>query len=265
MSDKKIRSNFDTNAFNYDAYADVQKTTADNLMQLIQSYDCESVLEIGCGTGCLSELLASKFRTAEFCFNDISPNMIKITGEKIKAVCNKAVFIECNIEHLNIEKHFDLIISNAVFQWIRDFDKLLKKLYNMLNSSGILAFTLFLDGTFYELDNAFKKTYNDENISYNKHILDFHSGNEIKKTAERNKFKLISYEEHDHTLYYSNPVEFLKSVKKIGAAGIHEKKVTYKIMRKMLANYNKLYMNKENKIPSTYRTLYCVLQKEYIL
>ncbi|PHJ38216.1 hypothetical protein P378_10315 [Desulforamulus profundi] len=77
---EQIRKNFCRGASTYDQYAKVQKKMAQELSNKITAVGKEfrEILEIGCGTGFLTELLAREFPRANILALDISPRMIKV-------------------------------------------------------------------------------------------------------------------------------------------------------------------------------------------
>lgn len=70
----------------------------------------------------------------EYCANDI----IEESEFCIKNIINDAKFVAGDIEKINLEEKFDLIVSNAVMQWITDIDELLLKYTETLRTKDFL-------------------------------------------------------------------------------------------------------------------------------
>jgi len=259
MPNDQIKNNFSKSASTYDNFAQVQKIMASEIKNILlkQKHVFENVLEIGCGTGILSKLLTGSLKPEKLFLNDISPEMIEITKNKLKYKTIKPDFIEGNFEKIEINKFFDGIFSSAVFQWFENIDSSFKKINSILSKNGILAFSIFIDGTFYELDNSFKKTYEELDLPYKRNILKFKTEDELKESLKACGFELKECKITSYVLHFKTPEEFLRSIHKIGAV-TPDKKVKYTVMKKMFNNYSKNFTDKNGLIPATYRVLYCL-------
>ena len=162
MIDKQqVKSHFSKNASNYNQYAHVQKKMKDILIKFILQNnkdfnEIKSILEIGCGTGYLTSTLAEIFPSAHITAVDIAPGMI--AEVKSKFISNSLNFICADIEEIELNNTYDIVISNATFQWFNHMPVTLKKLYTSLNPNGMLCFSTFGEYTFRELNECFNNT-----------------------------------------------------------------------------------------------------------
>lgn len=97
-----------------------------------------AILEIGCGTGYLTQLLCEKFPKAAITAVDLSSGMIELAKEKVRE--DRISFICGDIEELSIERHYDLIISNATFQWFNSLHTTIKNCINNLSLQAACYF-----------------------------------------------------------------------------------------------------------------------------
>ena len=67
--------------------------------------------------------------------------MIELAKKKVRE--DRVSFIYGDIEELSIEKHYDLIISNATFQWFNSLHTTIKKLYKHLSLRQLTIFNLW--------------------------------------------------------------------------------------------------------------------------
>lgn len=125
----QVQKSFGQNAVTYDQYAVVQKEMAGKLLAEIQGTGrrFQRILEIGCGTGFLTELLAREYPKSLITALDVAPEMITVAREKLKSFNNINYFV-ADGENLQMsdavslkELSFDLIVSNAVFQWFSEY------------------------------------------------------------------------------------------------------------------------------------------------
>ena len=109
--DKSIVRRFDAAAETYEAAADIQRVAAQHLLERLTSDDTpRAILELGCGTGLLTDGLASRFPDVPITAVDVAPGMIRVASrdharvQSIKWVCvdaREAVF----------DSTFDLVVS----------------------------------------------------------------------------------------------------------------------------------------------------------
>ncbi|TQV83146.1 trans-aconitate 2-methyltransferase [Denitrobaculum tricleocarpae] len=93
------------------------------------------VLDLGCGPGNSTELLARRYPEAEILGLDSSPDMLSKARERLP----QAVFLEADIASWAPEKPFDLVFANAVLQWLPGHQTLFPRLLSWLSAGGSLA------------------------------------------------------------------------------------------------------------------------------
>jgi trans-aconitate 2-methyltransferase len=96
------------------------------------------VADLGCGPGNLTQALAERWPAARVAGVDSSPEMI----EAARARPGRADFTLADIREWAPERAPDVIVSNAVLQWIPDHDPLVAHWADLLAPGGWLAFQL---------------------------------------------------------------------------------------------------------------------------
>jgi malonyl-CoA O-methyltransferase len=127
---------FDDQAEVYDSAAFVQIEVARRLAKRL-SGNPKRILEIGCGTGLLSELLLARFPNAELVLTDISPNMLAQAQARLG---QGATYRLMDGQWPETPEKFDLIASSLAFQWFDDLPGALARLGGLLAPGGVLAF-----------------------------------------------------------------------------------------------------------------------------
>lgn len=148
-----IKDRFNNASMSYDSVSDIQRQAADLLVKqclLANKLPLTSILDIGCGTGYLSQQVLALYPRAKFTLNDLAANMLDIC--KLRFIeQNNISYHCCDMDELGSIGNFDAIVSNFALQWSKHLDKLLENLYK--RSNRLLCFTILLDGTFKEWIN----------------------------------------------------------------------------------------------------------------
>ncbi|MBF0102250.1 MAG: class I SAM-dependent methyltransferase [Desulfobacterales bacterium] len=106
---------------------------------LIQAVDLKAnmrILEIGCGTGLFTKMLAST--GAEIVAMDISSDLLRKAKDNL---CNenRITWLEDTFETCNLTGKFDAIVGSSVLHHL-DVDLALKKIFLLLKSGGRVCF-----------------------------------------------------------------------------------------------------------------------------
>ena len=107
-----------------------------DLISRLSDINPSRVLDIGCGPGNSTNLLAKRFKDAEILGVDSSDNML----EKAKATYPDFSFKKCILpnDFDKIDGKFDLIFSNACIHWIKEQELLIKSALINLKSAEYL-------------------------------------------------------------------------------------------------------------------------------
>ncbi len=105
-----------------------------DLMYLIEVREGLRVLDLGCGTGELTEMVSEMLPESSTLGIDSSNSMLEKALSKTKPGLK---FELCPIE--KVEGEWDLIFSNAAIQWVDNHMELVPKLVSLLKSGGQIA------------------------------------------------------------------------------------------------------------------------------
>ncbi len=107
-----------------------------DLLALVRPRPGMRVVDLGCGTGELTQVLHRRLTAAETMGIDSSPAMLAKSG----AFAKKGLrFERADIRHFASDHRYDLIFSNAALQWVPDHRDLLYRLTASLAANGQLA------------------------------------------------------------------------------------------------------------------------------
>ena len=148
---------FDRAAETYDAAAPVQRAVAIRLAQRIAQLPLPGrprILEIGCGTGFLTQALREQLPDAEWLVTDLSPRMLAACRTRIGPAPDLAFELMDGERPALPGRSFDLICSSLALQWFGDLGAALVGLERLLASGGWLAFSTLAEGTLQEWRQA---------------------------------------------------------------------------------------------------------------
>jgi trans-aconitate 2-methyltransferase len=120
----------------YDRVADPQFEWAQEVVGRLELRGDETVLDAGCGSGRVTQLLLDRLPEGRMVGIDGSPSMVAMARE---ALGDRAEIREGDLAALDIEEEFDLVYSNAVFHWITDHENLFRRLFAALRPGGRLV------------------------------------------------------------------------------------------------------------------------------
>jgi trans-aconitate 2-methyltransferase len=120
-----------------------QKEWGAKLISELELKGNERVLDLGCGDGINTAIIAELLPNGEVVGIDASKGMINTAKPKEK---DNLSFILMDIDKMPFEDEFDVVYSNATLHWVKDHHCLLKNVFKALRGSGILRFNFAADG-----------------------------------------------------------------------------------------------------------------------
>lgn len=171
-----------------------------NLSALLEFQDKPNILDLGCGTGYITNIMKTMHQKSKLTAIDISPNMIKYAKSKY----NDIKFIEADFNQLHLNERFDLIYSNMALQWAYNLPNLLRNLSKYLTVQGTLVFSIPLKNTFKNLTKEF--------------VIDLPEHEMVINYIQSNGYKLSCFFMHNEILEFNSVRDAIKHIKSTGAS-----------------------------------------------
>lgn len=125
----------DWSPMQYLKFADERTRAARDLLAQVPLAEARKVYDLGCGPGNSTALLIERFPKADIIGVDSSPNMLV----EARKTYPKARFVEGDLSDWQPEEGADLLFANALFQWVPEHLKVLRRLLTALPQCGVLA------------------------------------------------------------------------------------------------------------------------------
>ena len=120
----------------YTRFEDDRTRPVRDLVAAIPAGSPQTAIDLGCGPGNSTEVLAARFPGCAVSGLDSSPDMIEAARRRLPNLHFDVVDLQ------EWQGRADVILSNAVLQWLPDHPRLLPRLVERLKPGGTLAFQI---------------------------------------------------------------------------------------------------------------------------
>lgn len=250
---RRVEQNFKRGFAHYNDNAYVQKHIASHLLdvfaQTSPAQHFPRALEIGCGTGFLTQELVTRLDIDHWTINDL----VASSKLHIKPLLHSASweFISGAIEKKPLPGNYSLIASSSVFQWIEELPKLLQTLSDNLAPGGSLVFSSFTKKHFHELRAFDAKPGR----------MSYYDSDELASLLP-NDLVLKHIEQETHLATFDSVRKLLMHLRHTGVNANAQK---LQWSRQRLATFEKQYQDQfadqDGKVGLTYAPVYVIAQK----
>ncbi len=111
-----------------------QWNLVENWIESISWEGNERVLDVGCGDGKITALIASKVPSGQVVGLDVSPSMVQFAASQFQSPVLS--FAVGDAAHLSFEQNFDVVVSFSTLHWVLDQESALKGIARALAPGG---------------------------------------------------------------------------------------------------------------------------------
>lgn len=254
-----IARNFEKAAATYERAALVQNAMGAELMAVLgrtlKEYDLapswQQALEIGCGPGNFTELLLESLPSLKrLTLNDLSPALVAAACARVR---ERSGADDCQVDSVvgdltqgtTLEARYDLVVSNATFQWFADLDAALTKLKELAVPGGFLVCSSFLEGTMRELSELLGRG------------LNYLTADQARTVLERH-CEVLHFCTKTVVQHFDSSFHLLRHFKDTGVNSLGDKPLTPSELRRFMLRYEQRYSDETGAIALTWQPYFVV-------
>lgn len=250
ISKTEIARSFSAAVSTYDAAAHVQRQVANLLVEGSGDFDAtDQVLDLGCGTGFVSQALQARAQAPAVVLADLAEAMVGFARAKQPGVSGTAAdaealpFASCS---------FDAVLSSLALQWCHDLTQVGHEVKACLRPGGRFVFSTLGPATLQELKQAWRQ------VDSYVHVNEFKSIEQIQAELTAAGLVLESIRRAPIVLHYRQLLPLLRELKAIGAHNLNPGRNLGLSLRSQFKQLEQAYIaaaDKQGLLPATYDVL----------
>lgn len=257
INKQTLSRHFNLAAHTYDEAALMQMHAADKLAAYLTDTP-ETILDIGSGTGLMTEKIHAAYNNATLFAIDLANDMLSVANTRFNP--KKNIHNICgDADALPFPDHtFDLLVSNLMLQWSCELTRTLNEIYRVLAKKCAFVFTTLGPNTLHELKTCWDK------IDRKPHVHCFYSQEQWQSHLKKAGFNNITIDKELFTLEFHSPTALMKNLKATGAHNSfthRQKTLTPKTTLQQLITHYNTFKKNNARVPATFELLYVRCQK----
>lgn len=247
---------FDAFATSYDRYARIQQIAALRLSELMERYIVDinghPIVELGSGTGIVTDHLKQLFPDSDIIASDISSAMLDILARKFELAHNIDIqFINANGGHASIRQAKALVCAFTI-QWLDDPLTSIVEWLHELPQDSFCFITWPGEKSFPE----WKRMAQASGVAYTGNMLP--GASLVDLVLELGNTSLVYHAADDIQLMFDSSIDFFKSMREIGAGLERHDRITNRNLLRLIRMWD---MHDRESVIVTHRIHTLVLKK----
>jgi|SaaInl5LU_22_DNA_1037371.scaffolds.fasta_scaffold28110_2 malonyl-CoA O-methyltransferase len=262
LDKSQVARQFSRAASGYQQVSDIQNRMADRLLDLVpeQLAPPSQVVDLGCGAGYLTGLLADRYVGSNILGLDIAEGMLKASGNYFRGrglpKNDIPELVYGDMESLPLRSNVvDLVFSNAALQWT-DCDQSLAEIFRILAPGGLAMLTTFIEGTLAEWQPCLNANGLDG-------VHQLQSMDDLISAAQCSGADLILSDTHTYQIGHNSAQAMLESTKRMGATNAQRERrqglMGRQLYQNLIRGLEQEFLGRE--YYSTYQVGFLILKK----
>jgi malonyl-CoA O-methyltransferase len=256
-----VTNAFDQASLHYDGQARLQKQVAAQMDEALSwvLFSPKKWLDLGCGTGFLTEKILARYPDAQGHALDVAPGMLEVLAGKKLPVTS----VLSDAHALPFEDNqFDLIVSNLMLQWT-DFKVVSQEVMRLLKPGGLFVFSTLGPDTLQELNQSWQQA-DEPTLGLNKALkrprtLAFSDMHDLGDILRATAFVDVVMQADPIILDFSSPMALMRHLKTIGASALPNRfsgLTTPRQLKACFSAYEAFKDKTRGTYPATFEILY---------
>lgn len=204
----RIAQQFSRAANTYNSAADVQLDIAFDALDFVPGH-YKSVLDVGCGTGRISQRLAA--RCDKVVAMDIAFGMLAYAKQDYHAGDDAICWVQGDADCLPMADHsVDMVFSSMALQWSDNQQKVMSEIARVMAYDSNASLAIMCEGSFSQLNDSW------QNIDSQRHVNNFASAQTWYDAAKSQGLQ-VSMQEKRYVTWHKDVKHLLSSIRSIGA------------------------------------------------
>lgn len=252
---------FSAAAATYDRHAALHRRIAKQLLEWAEPLgEGERVLDAGCGTGILTQLLVRHYPHATIDALDLSPTMLAAAQSNL-AHYPWINWINVDVGTYQAPTPYRCIASSATLQWLPPAADIIAQLGQQLTDGGHLLLSVMTEQTLHEL-HAVRQLVAPTKVPAMR--LEPHDA--YVDALLTTPFTLIRSDVQTYTTYYPHARDLLRALHEQGVTGGRVSRGTHPLTRRELADlatlYDQRFREPDGRVCATYEVGFYLARKE---
>jgi malonyl-CoA O-methyltransferase len=256
-----VAASFSRAAATYDSAAALQRAVADNLLADFAAPAGGTVLDLGCGTGAATALLAGHHAPAErpcVVALDLAEGMLRFARTRTPAA-DSTHWLCGDAENLPLaDGSIDAAFSSLAVQWCENLGAVFAELQRVLRPGASAWLSTLGPATLHELRDAWAAV--DDRV----HVNQFVDREKIVEAVQRAGLALTACNESILVMRYAELRELTRELKALGAHNVNHGRPGGLLTRRQLQQFSTAYeaqRTADGSLPATYQVYYLQLTK----
>ncbi|WP_235033330.1 methyltransferase domain-containing protein [Rubripirellula obstinata] len=252
IQDQSIGSRFTASSSTYDRHANIQDQVAVRLMELIDSGpDVDRILELGCGTGRLTQKICERFSAADITAVDLSEAMIGQAKIRFDAGIN-VDWVASDICDYVTDQMFPLIVSSSSLHWVTPIDRAFEVIDQSIEPGGQIVLAIMLRDTLGELHDARLRVAPHKPPQSRLPMMD-----DVLNAGHRLGWETLHQSQSVFTVQYASARDLLVAIHQQGLTGGSVSRSHLPLTRgeiaSLIKDYDSRYQNDSGKVIASYQ------------